>query len=155
MELFSKLTEVYKSYNTKIEKINGFDCFVIINPFGGDNIQVFDDDGILFSFSYQHAHFDYGEDKDENMEYLMDYVNDFLDEKQVVIEFFQGDINLFGGSRYIEDIDSSSGESLLRSFSGDDNSLYEALYKQVKGVSCSCSIRGWNDKDNKDIEFTL
>ena len=48
----------------------------------------------------------------------------------------------------------STGESLLESFT-QDNGLYEPLYERIKGLNCRCSIRGWNNEYNKDIDFVL
>ena len=156
MELFTKLTEAYKDYETRTELENGVNYFVIVNPFGGENIQISDEDGIIFFFSCQHAHFDFYDDIDDNIDCLIEYINSFLHEKQVAIEFFQGDINLFGGSRCLDDLDMSSGETLLKSFAGDDfSSLHEHFYKQMKDQNCRCSIRGWDSTCNKDIDFIL
>lgn len=159
MDLFAKLSEkltkIYKKYETRIDSNNGIKHFVIINPFWEENIQICARDGIIFVFSFQHAHFDYCGDDDKNIDCLVEHINTFLEGKRVAIEFFQGETNLFGGDRYQDDIDMSSGESLLKSFVGDNQLLYESLYKQVKGVSCRCSIRGWDSTYNKDIDFVL
>jgi len=156
MELFTRLTEIFKDYETKIEPYDGMDRFLIINPFSDEHIRVSDDDGIIFYFSTQHAHFDYYSDIDENIESLVDYINDFLSGKRVAIEFFCGDTDICGGDRYIDDIDFSSGESLLNSFTGGNlRSLHKTLYRKLKGQNCHCSIRSWNNALNKDIDFVL
>lgn len=155
MELFNKLAETYASYETKIESVNGTDNFIIINPFWDENIRVSFEDGIIFFFSFQHAHFDYCDDLDANIDCLVEYINAFLSEKQVAVEFFQETTNLFGGSRCLDEMNLSSGKALLQSFAGDNTTLYETLYKQVKGMDCHCAIRGWNSASNKDIEITL
>ena len=156
MDLFVRLAEVYGEYQTRIESIDGIDYFVIINPFWDENIKISEEDGIIFFFSYQHAHFDYyGADIDKNIDCLIEYINDFLDEQLVVVEFFQEDAAVFGGSRYLNDIDVSSGESMLKSFAGDNITLYEHFREQLKGSNCRCLIRGWNNVCNKDIEFVL
>jgi len=155
MDLFSKLVEVYKDYRTRIESIDGRDYFVIVNPSWDENIRVSEEDGIVFFFSNQHAHFDYCDDIDENIDCLIEYINAFLHEKQVSIEFFQGDTDLFGGSRRLDDLDMSSGKSLLRNFTDDNKSLYKIIYKQLKGLNCRCSIRAWDSTYNKDIDFVI
>ncbi|MCL2854764.1 MAG: hypothetical protein FWE21_04005 [Defluviitaleaceae bacterium] len=157
MDLFAKLSEVYKGYETKVEAINDIDYFAIVNPFWDGNIRVSNEDldGIIFFFSFQHAHFDYGDDMNENINCLIEYINDFLGGKQVAVEFFQEGIAIGGGSRYLGDLDMSSGESLLRSFAGDNVVFYESVYNDAKGLACCCSIRGWNNADNKDVDFIL
>ena len=156
-----RLSETYSEYETKIEKHSGCDFFVIVNPFGGENIKVSTEDGIIFFFAYQHAHFDYCEDIDDNIDSLIDYINAFISEGMVSYEFLNGKTPLFGGSRYLDDINASSGESLLKSFASDsgakefDAKLYETLLNNIKGLNCRCSIRGWDGKSNKDIDFTL
>jgi len=154
MELFEKLKEVYKEYEMRIEYSNDTNHFVIINPYWEENIRISNEDGIIFLFSFQHAHFDYCDNIDENIDDLIEYINTFLDGKQVVIEFLQGDINLFGGGRYLDGIDMSSGELLLKSFTGD-NSLYGIIYEQIKGLHCRSAVRGWNSVSNKAIDFLL
>ena len=159
MDLFTKLTEkltkVYEKYETKIESKNDGNYFVIVNPFWDENIQISDEDGIIFFFSFQHAHFDYCDNIDDNIDCLIEYINAFLEEDRVAIEFLRGSTNLFGGDRSQDDIDITSGESLLKSFAGDDAELYESFCDQVKGSRCRCSIRGWNSAANKDIDFVL
>jgi len=155
-KLVAKLSEVYKDYEIWLESEVGIDYIVIVNPFGGENIRISDEDGIIFFFSYHHAHFDYGVDIDDNIDCLVDYINSFLYERHVAIEFFHGDTNLFGGSRSLDDIDASSGETLLKSFTGDNfSSLQKHFYEQLRGINCHCSIRGWDIAYNKDIDFIL
>ena len=151
MDLFIRLMMEYKDYDTKIVSNDGFDSFEIINPFWQENIRVFldDDNDIVFSFAFQHACFE------KNVDDLIGYINDYLHGKQASMEFFEGDDDLFGGGRYQTDIDTSSGESLLRSFAGDNILLYEDLYKRLRGCDCCCSIRGWNAMHNLDIDFVL
>ncbi|MCL2678017.1 MAG: hypothetical protein FWE85_03070 [Clostridiales bacterium] len=157
--LTERLTETYSSYETKTETENGVNYFVIVNPFGGDDIKISceDGEGIIFYYAFQHAHFDFcGENIDDNIDALIDYINDYLYEKKVSIEFFHGKTALFGGDGYLNDIDTSSIKSLLKGMTGDDNvTLYESLYKQIKGFNCRCSIRGWDPANNKDIDFVL
>ena len=157
MDLFSKLSEIYKEHETRVETIDDIDYFVIVNPFWDGNILISNEDldGITFFFSFQHAHFDYSDDINENINYLIEYINGFLDRKQVVVEFFQESTAIGGGSRYLGDMDMSSGESLLKSFAGDNIMFYESVYNNAKGFACRCSIRGWNDADSKDIDFIL
>ena len=154
--LTAKLSAEYKDYDTRIESGNDVDYFVIKNPYGNEDIRISDEDGIIFFFSSQHAHFDYFDDIDENIECLIEYINSFLCGKQVAIMFFQGDTALFAGSSCMDDIDVSSGEALLKSFLGDSfSSLRKHFYKQLKGADCRCSIRGWDSVCNMDIEFKL
>ena len=159
MDLFEKLSEKlavkYKDYETSVESENGMKYFVIINPFWNENIRITDDDGIIFFFSFQHAHFDYCDDTNENIKCLIEYIDSYLSENRVVVEFLQDGKNLFGGDGCRNDIDMSSGESILRSFSGDNEGLYKSLYEHIKGLNCRCSIRGWNCVYNNDLDFIL
>lgn len=86
-----------------------------------------------------------------NIDGLIKYIGDFLNGKKVVTEFFVGYSNIFGGEKYLDDIDISSGESLMRSFLGEDSSYYESL----KGCDCRCVIRSWNGVHNKDFKFVI
>lgn len=124
--------------------------FEIINPFWDENIEVMlERDEITFFFAYQHAHF---EDIGDAIDYVWEYVAGNL----VSIEFFGNGKDLFGGGKVFDDIDTTSGESLLRSFTGDDRELYKCLVKNyLKGKNCCCKIRGWNSVQNRDIEFVL
>lgn len=150
MDLFSELEMEYKDYETRRGTIDGADMFEIINPFGCDNIRaILDGEDIILSFAFQHAHFG------KNMDGIIEYINDYLKSEWVSIEFFEGENDLFGGERNMADIDTSSGESLLKSFTGDNRLLYEDLYEQLKGRNCCCSIRGWNAVNNLDIDFIL
>jgi len=159
MDLFEKLEErlakEYMNYKTRIESENGNKYFVIVNPFWEENIRISAEDGIVFYFSYQHAHFDFYNEFENNVRYLIDYINWFFIGEKVAIEFFCEDESLFGGDRSPEDIDMSSGEALLKGYAGDNDSLYESLYEHLKGFRCRCSIRGWNCALNKDIDFVL
>ena len=69
--------------------------------------------------------------------------------------FLDGDTPLFGGDRNPANVDVSSGEFLLRDFVGDNEALRKAIKRDLKGVACRCSIRGWSSEHNCDIDFTL
>jgi hypothetical protein len=153
--LVKRLEEVYKEYETKVSVSNGVDFFIITNPFWDENIYISCEDGIIFFFSFHHAHFDYCDEIDENVDSLIEYINSFLEEKRVVVELFHDETNLLGGDRYQDELNIATGESLIKSFIGDNPSLYKTISKQIKGLSCHCSIRGWNNKVNKDIDFVL
>ena len=153
MNLFTKLAEVYKDYETRIETINYTDYFAIINPVGNDNILVSEEDGINLIFSSTSAQFNYNSDVNENVNDLITCIDDFLEEKQVVLEFFkEGDI-AFTGCRYLDDVDMSTGESLLESFM-QNNGLFKPSYEGIKGFNLRCSIRGWK-KAFQDIDFVM
>jgi len=163
MDLFEILSEIYKDYETTIETRNDgdyygdIDYFVIINPHGSNNIEVSNprEEGIIFWFSYQHAHFDYCDDMQDNIEDLIEYINDFLEDRRASIEFLDGDTPLFGGDRNPDDIDTSSGESILKDFVADNDSLYKQVKRDLEGIACRCSIRGWSGKHDRDINFVL
>ena len=150
MDWIARLIEEYKNYITDIKSSDDGEAFVIINPFLGENIYIDLEEGELtFHFSYHHAHF--GED----IKSLIDYIDDFLRNKLVVFEFYEGDFCFWSGARGQEDIDLSSGESALRSVTKDELSLWEHYYNLLKGVDCRCSIRSWDSLLNKDMDFTL
>lgn len=86
---------------------------------------------------------------------MIGYINNFLCGNWVAIEFFHENTDLFGGACRLEDIDISSGDSLLRSFTGDNASLHGHLLKQIKSLDCRCLIRGWNNKNSRDIDFII
>jgi len=157
MNLFAKLSEAYKDYETRVETIDDIDYFVIVNPFWDENILISNEeiDGIIFFFSFYHDHFDYGYDMNENINCLIEYTNDFLDRKQIAIEFSQEGTAIVVGSMCLDDMDMSSGESLLKNFVGVNVLFYESVYNNAKGFACRCSIRGWNNADNKDVDFVL
>jgi len=159
VDLFAGLSEIYKEYETRIETIGSIDYFVIANPFWDENIRISyeETDGIIFFFSSHHAHFDRfdGVDMAESVDSLIEHVNGFLNRKIVAVEFFVEGTDVGGGSRYLEDIDMSSGESLLKSFAGDNVFFFESVYSSAKGLASRCSIHGWNSADNKDVDFTL
>ena len=159
MDLFAglceRLAENYANLETKIESENDINYFVIVNPFWEENIKISTEDGIVFYFSFQHAHFDFSNNIDDNINYLIDYIDDFLEEKRAVIEFLEGDENLFGGDRPIDYIDTTSAELLLKSFIGGDPEAYESYAARFKGVSLHCSLRSWSGRFNKDFDFVL
>ena len=148
-DLIKRLTEEYRDYNTRIEKADAFDSFIIINPFWCENIRVSLDDEMIMYFSFHHAHCD------ASIDYLIEYINGIISEMWVAIEFFEEDSPLFGGCRHKDEIDISSGKSLIRSFTGENESLYDHLFERLQGHNCRCSIRGWNNVDNKDFDFEL
>jgi len=150
-ELFNRLSEAYKNYGTSVsaDAKNGSIVFEIKNPHWEENIKVVDDGEITVYFSHQHAHMELMEKN--NIDGVIEYINDFLDGKKVTVEFFVGYSNIFGGEKYLDDIDMSSGESILRSFLGGESSYYESL----KGCDCRCEIRGWDSVHNKDVKFVI
>ena len=159
MDLFDKLAkrlaEEYKNYETRIEAEEGISYFVIVNPFWEENIRISTEDGIIFYFSYQHDHFDYYAGFNENIGDLINYINSYLNGERVCVEVFHEDENIFGGDRYLQDMDISSGEAWLKSFIGYNAEVYESIYEHIKGRPCRCSIRSWNSAFNKDIDFVL
>ena len=152
MDLFAMLAEVYSGRETRIETRNGIDYFVIVNPFWNENIRICSDD-IIFFFSFQHAHFDFCHNMDENIELLIEYIDRFLHKREVAVEFFIEGETDFGGSICLDDIDLSSGKSALKSFSGEYG--YKSFSKRAEKLACRCSIRSWNDAGNMDIDFVV
>ncbi|MDF2556534.1 MAG: hypothetical protein K0R71_362 [Bacillales bacterium] len=145
MSILENLKKEFSEYNTCIINKNGIDSFEIINPFGGENISVnFEDNEWTFFFSYQHTHFD------DDLDSLIKCIHDYLDEKLVSIEFFLDGKARFGGQRYLEDINMSSGESLLKDFG-----YYGSLLEHFKSKNYCCKIRCWNNTLNRDIDFVI
>jgi len=155
------LTETYKDYNTTIEIKDDCEKFVIVNPLGKENIEIsvepddIDGDGIIFSFSPHHAHFD------ADVDSLIGYINHYLKEEYVSVGIYKNDI-LFSGCSHHGDIDTSSGEAILRSitrdspyYHGSNTTMYQVYYEQLKGCDVRCSIRGWNGTSDKDFNFVL
>jgi hypothetical protein len=151
MDAFTKLKQVFCDYDTCVATNNNVQTFEIVNPNWEENIRVVtEENGFIFFFAYQHAHFDY-----DDVDNLISYVRDYLSEQRVSIEFFCEDDALFGGDSYLNNIDFSSGESLLRSFTGENDDLYMHIIEGFIGRNCCCKIRCWNDKNNQDIEFRI
>ena len=153
MNIFSTLAEKFRNYNNQIIIIDGVNTFEIINPFWKENIRlIVKENEIIFCFSYQHAHFN-NDDFDE----LVEYINDFLTSKRIVIEFFIEEEHVFGGDREINENDILSSENVLKYFFGSNYNSHDNYirYKShiINGKKCYCKIRGWNNKNNKDITF--
>lgn len=75
--------------------------------------------------------------------------------ERVVIEFFCGDVSLFGGDKDWSDLDTSTGETLLKSFTGENATRYKIFFDRLKGAICHCAIRSWDGKRNQDINIAL
>ncbi len=85
----------------------------------------------------------------------MDYIDAFLFGDYASIEFFEGDTDLFGGARPVSELDTTSGESILKSFAGDNDALLKHFMSSFSGKHMNCKIRGWNNAMNADITFAL
>ena len=155
-ELKEALTDKYRNYETKINSIDGIEEFAIINPFWSENIVIHNTDGIIFCFSsHYHAHFDYGYDDNENITRLMKHIDDFLDGTLIIYECFHRDTPLFCGCKEREVVDVSSRESFMETLFGNIPILYEMYSRNIQNIDFRCSIRGWNNAHNKDIDFAL
>lgn len=67
----------------------------------------------MLSFSYQHMNFEY---KEDNLEYLIYCIDNFIDGKFAMVEFFKDGKNSMGGHRDYSEIDFSSAESIASLF---------------------------------------
>ena len=172
MSSFKKLKKIYKDYDTSIETKNGYDIFTIKNPHWNENItidrEIDDASGELtVYFSFQHAHFSpdfpsewYQEENKNYFELAVEYINDFLHGKRVAVEFFIDGSSVFGGDECRDEIDMLSGEEIFKRFA---QPYVEAMppfnmspyFERMKGYECRCSIRGWNDAHNKDLDFVV
>jgi hypothetical protein len=155
-----RLSETYRDYETRVENRNGCDFFVIVNPFGGENISIGDECGLIFFFAHHHAHFDYCEDDDVDavIDSLTEYINEFMSGDKVSFQFFCDGKPVLGGDMRLSDIDTSDGESLMKIFTNNLSEVAAKIYKQLfdkmKGGNCRCEIHGWNKVSDKVVHFT-
>ena len=149
MNISDILIKKFKDYNCQSIVKNEISTFEIINPFWEENITVITEgEELIFSFSYQHAHFS------NDVDSIFKYISNFLEAKQVVVEFFMNDNKIFGGDRSINELDKSTGDTILKSFFNNDE-IYAQYKNCLQGQRCCCKIRCWNNKYNEDIDFIL
>jgi hypothetical protein len=164
MDMFTKvserLTDRYSNFETKIEEdCRGDKYFAIVNPYWNENIQVYCDDmvssGLIFYFSYQHLHFDYSDDIDENIDQCIDAIDDFLNGNRIVFEFFCEETRVFGGDKPLDEIEKISPETLLVNSLNKYSSFYSIPGDPRVERGYRCAIRSWDSTQNRDIDFTL
>ncbi len=102
----------------------------IPNPLGGEHITVeseFSPDlpRVTFRFSYQHMHFEHFEE--DEYEKLLAYIDDFMTGRQVAVEFFLNGQATFGGSSYLADLDTTSGEAFFQRLIQNGDSFSHSL----------------------------
>lgn len=117
---------------------------VIFNPFYDENFTVYyyeEDDFTPFcvSFSFQHCHLTDEED-------TVDWINEIITGKKLVIEFFQNEQRCFGSDIDAEELRELS-YTKLEQFTG-----YYGLTKLLK-IADSFKVRGWDIAHNFDAEF--
>lgn len=160
-ELFENLLTVYKDRGARITyapwKQSMIPTLEIPNPFGGETITVeseFSSDlpQVTFRFSYQHAHFEHFEER-EYAE-LLAYIDDFMTGRQVAVEFFLHGQAVSGGSRYSEDLDTTSGEAFFKRLIENGDSFSHSL-SRYHGRTYCCKLRAWDPSQNRDITFTI
>lgn len=150
MKVRATLINAYRDRQTEMWVRKGVLTFVIVNPHWDENITVESlHNELTFYFSYQHAHFD------RDLEGLLAYIDGFLNEDHVVIEFFREEERLFGGARPLADLDRSSGNAVLASAFKDDPDMLQKIRDTFRGQKLRCEIRGWNDRVNKDMDFEM
>lgn len=149
-EWFDILQQKYgAAYETRIGTRHGMKCFEIVNPNWEENIYVVEENEseLTFHFSYQHAHFRNGLDP------LMAYIDGFLREKLVAIEFFKGEERHFGGSMRFEDIDPEHPILLVKQCGYKTDQEVERFRQRFKQESWHCRIRCWNPRKNMDLNL--
>lgn len=144
MDPFDKLSVVYKKYNTRISLQNEILQFEIINPHKQENITVTNcDDELIFYFSYQHAHFR------NEIDELISYINCFLSDEYVALEFFDGDKDLFGGGVSLQDVDVFSVNEIVAHFNYNLKSLDYYMNRSKRKI-ISYKIRCWSGTYDAD-----
>jgi len=143
-----KLKSIYTKYEFKISNINNTNIFEIINPFKNGNISVYlDEDDLTFYFSSQHCHFH------NDFDGLVEYIDGFLSEKYVAIEFYISGKDSCGGSLDITEVDFSSPISIAKCFFKTNEITQNWFIEQFKNDKYQYKIRSWSgSKDlNADI----
>ncbi|MDD2477166.1 MAG: hypothetical protein PHI32_14815 [Dysgonamonadaceae bacterium] len=147
MDFFKKLSSVYKKYNTKISLKDGIKEFEIINPNKDGSITVLlSDDELTFYFSYQHTHFHNDIDK------LIEYINLFLSDSYVALEFFDGDRRLFGGGVSLQDVNIFSADEIAKRFGYNEDS-FNWYIENLKSKNLSFKVRSWSGL--KDVDAII
>jgi hypothetical protein len=145
MDFFDKLSAVYNKYNTQISLQNDIPQFEIINPHKQENIIVTScDDELTFYFSYQHAHFQ------NDIKELISYIDCFLSDEYVALEFFDGENNLFGGGVSLQDIDIFSVNELAARF-GYNLETFDYIINQSKCRVISYKACCWSGLYDADV----
>jgi len=151
--IFDKIAELYNNFKILTETKEEYKLLEIKNPYWEENIKIIFDTEITVCFSYQHVHVSMMAGRTEKCELdlLIEYINDIINNKKVAVGFFIEDKLVLGGEKYHDEIDISSGESILRSFINEDD-LY---FNYFRGHNLRCAIRGWDINLNKDINFNI
>lgn len=131
MDYFNKLSDTYRKYNTRISLQNDIPQFEIINPHKPENIIVTNcDDELTFYFSYQHAHFQH------DINELISYINCFLSDEYVALEFFDEEKDMFGGGVSLQDVDIFSANEIAARFGYNLNTLNNYINRsKIKAIS--------------------
>jgi predicted transcriptional regulator len=98
---------------------------------------------LTFYFSYQHAHFQ--NDIDE----LILYINCFLSDDYVALEFFDGDKDIFGGGVSLQDVDIFSADAIAARF-GHNADLFNYYIDRSKSKAISYKARSWSGLHDVD-----
>lgn len=144
VDYFQKLSIIYQNYNTRILSKGRKKEFYIINPNKAENIIItLRHNKLTFYFSYQHAHFD----RDVNE--LIRYINLFLSDSYVALEFFDGDRHLFGGGVSIKEVNILSIDELANRFGLDEHSIDSSIRNSVS-KAISYKSRSWSGLKDTD-----
>lgn len=137
MKLFEKLSSTYEKFETQISVQNNTPQFEIINPHKPENIIVkIHNNELTFYFSYQHAYFQ------NDIAELILYINCFLSDDYVALEFFDGDKDIFGGGVSLQDVDIFSADAIAARFGHNIDSLNYYISRS-KNKAISYKARSW------------
>lgn len=138
MEYFDKLSAVYNKYNIRISLQNDIPQFEVINPHKPENIIVTDcDDELTFHFSYQHAHFQ------NDINELISYIDRFLSDEYVALEFFDEEKDMFGGGVSLQEVDIFSANEIAARF-GYNLEIIDYYINRSKSKVISYKARCWS-----------
>ena len=150
-----KLFVHYKSEDACLHREGGEEWFEIINPYGKENIQVrWQENGLTFYFSYQHAHFNYDKKMKDNYLALTDYIDAFLSGEQAAVEFFKNGNNFFGGSWRMRGVDFSDAKRFMRVVFPEKESR-RWLKKQIEEGGVSFKIRSFSGEQDLDADIVV
>ena len=129
----NKLIEELKKINTKYQfKDNKI---IIHNEINNNCIEVLEDSNneYIVIFSTQHAHF-------EDIDDVLDYINDIINEQVLPIEFYLDNKNIFGGDIPLDLFNSLTIKSLANYFGVSEDYISNFDYQ----------ITSWNG--NYDVD---
>jgi hypothetical protein len=147
MNLQETLTEHYNNYQLKYLTNEQGEQLEIKNPYRHDNILVYCSDcEYIFCFATQHAHF-------TDTSSLCRYIDDFLSDLKVAVEFYLNNRPIFGGDVTIRDVDlwTSAGIELYLLTTGIS---LKTLVKQDSLDILTIKISSWSGQHDYTIHVS-